>query len=276
MIPHKIHYCWFGGNPLPELAQKCIASWKKFLPDYEIIEWNESNYDVHKIPYISDAYDSKKYAFVSDYARFDILYEQGGVYFDTDVEVLKDITELCEKGNWCGVESAGALAAGLGIAAQRREEVFREILDSYEKSSFKNQDGSLNLLTVVERVSDIFRKHGFTNENKIQNVANFTIYTSEYFCPKNVQTGVLSITPNTYTIHHYDSSWCEEWQKQVQRFRFSVNQKFGNNRFSIYLGIFYHILLAMKNLGLKKGFKYCKEKFVSIKNISKNQKEARK
>lgn len=97
MIPKIIHYCWFGGNPLPELAQKCIASWKKFLPDYEIKEWNESNYDVRKIPYIEQAYNAKKYAFVSDYARFDILYQYGGIYFDTDVEVIKPFDEILKR-----------------------------------------------------------------------------------------------------------------------------------------------------------------------------------
>lgn len=265
MIPHKIHYCWFGGNPLPQLAQQCIDSWKKFLPDYEIIEWNESNYDVKKIKYIAEAYEAKKYAFVSDYARFDILYEHGGIYFDTDVEVLKDLSDICKKGNWCGIESPGALNAGLGIASERKVKIFKEVLDSYKVSSFKKPDGTLNLLTVVDRVSDIFRKYGFTDDNKIQQVADFTIYPVEYFCPKNVQSGVLTITPNTCTIHHYDSSWCEEWQKKVQKFRFSINQKFGTNIFTIGLGIMYHVILAMKNLGLKKGFKYCKQKFAGLK-----------
>ena len=119
MIPKKIHYCWFGGNPLPLLAQKCIESWKKYLPDYEIIEWNEANYDVHKIPYISQAYKAKKYAFVSDYARVDILNEHGGVYFDTDVEVLKDLSPILAKGPFLGIEAAGAIANGLGMAAEQ-------------------------------------------------------------------------------------------------------------------------------------------------------------
>lgn len=108
MIPKKIHYCWFGRKPLPESAKKCIASWKKFFHDYEIIEWNEDNYDVNKIPYIQQAYEAKKYAFVSDYARFDVLYQYGGVYFDTDVEVIRPFEDILEKGAFMGCETDGA------------------------------------------------------------------------------------------------------------------------------------------------------------------------
>ena len=105
MIPKIIHYCWFGRNPLPELAQKCIASWKKYLPDYEIKEWNEDNFDVNIIPYTAEAYAAKKYAFVSDYARFWILYKYGGIYFDTDVEVIRPIDDIIAKGNFMGCET---------------------------------------------------------------------------------------------------------------------------------------------------------------------------
>ncbi len=217
MIPKIIHYCWFGGNPLPELAQKCIASWKKFLPNYEIKEWNESNYDVRKIPYTAQAYDAKKYAFVSDYARFDILYQYGGVYFDTDVEVIKPMDDILANGAFMGLESAGNIASGLGIAAGSEETIFKEILKSYEGEKFVNKDGTLNLKTVVVRVSDIFRKHGFTNEVTIQRCAGITIYPMEYFCPKSIKTGLIKLTDNSYTIHHYDGSWCSVPLKRLIR-----------------------------------------------------------
>lgn len=211
MIPKIIHYCWFGGKPLPELARKCIASWKKFLTDYEIIEWNECNYDVRKIPYTAQAYDAGKYAFVSDYARFDILYRHGGVYFDTDVEVIKPLDDILAHGAFAGVESADhpsrALAAGLGLASPAASPVYREILDSYETATFLNGDGSMNLTTVVERVSGIFRRHGLSDRNEIQRVAGITVYPAEYFCPKDYRTGALNVTENTYTIHHFDGSW---------------------------------------------------------------------
>ena len=216
MIPKIIHYCWFGGNPLPPLAEKCIASWKKFCPDYEIKEWNEANYDVHKIPYISQAYNAKKYAFVSDYVRFDILYEYGGLYFDTDVEVLKPIDGLLQKGPFAGIERPGALNAGLGLASRQREPIYKEILDAYKSAVFINSKGELDLTTVVTRVSDIFYKHGFTKEDKVQNVAGITIYPVEYFSPKDIKTGELKITHNTYTIHHYAASWVSGSMKKLQ------------------------------------------------------------
>lgn len=211
MIPKKIHYCWFGGKPLPELALRCIASWRKFLPDYEVIEWNEGNYNVRTIPYTAQAYDAGKYAFVSDYARFDILYQYGGIYFDTDVEVIKSFDEILKRGAFAGVESAEhpsrALNAGLGIASPAASHVYREILDSYKESSFLRKDGSMDLTTVVERMSGIFRRHGLADRNEIQEVAGITVYPAEYFCPKDYRTGALNITENTYTIHHFDGSW---------------------------------------------------------------------
>lgn len=218
-IPKKIHYCWFGGNPLPELAIKCIESWKKFLPDYEIIEWNEKNYDVHKIPYISQAYNAKKYAFVSDYARFDILYQYGGLYFDTDVEVIKPLDKILEQGAFAGVEFPGKLNAGLGLASSAASPIYKEILDSYKNSSFIDEKGQMDLTTVVTRVSDIFKKYGFTDENRIQKIENVTIYPAEYFCPKDFKTGNIIKTDNTYAIHHYDSSWYSIVDKEFVEFR---------------------------------------------------------
>ena len=217
MIPKIIHYCWFGGKPLPELAQKCIASWKKFLPDYEIKEWNESNYDVRKIPYTAQAYDAKKYAFVSDFARFDILYQYGGVYFDTDVEVIKPMNDILANGAFMGLESAGNIASGLGIAAESGMRIYKEIIDSYENEKFVNDDSSLNIKTVVIRVSDIFRRHGFTNEDILQCCADVKIYPIDFFCPKSYSAGTLTITGNTRTIHHYDGSWQSIYTRKMMK-----------------------------------------------------------
>ena len=207
MIPQTIHYCWFGRTPLPELALKCIESWRKFLPDYEIKEWNEDNYDVRKIPYISEAYDAEKYAFVSDYARFDILYQYGGIYFDTDVEVIKDLSPIIEQGAFAGVERAGALNAGLGIASPAAMPIYREVVDSYQQEHFNNPDGTYNLRTVVDRVSEIFYKHGFAKENMVQDVAGVRVYPVEYFQPMSFKDNKYYITESTYTIHHYANSW---------------------------------------------------------------------
>lgn len=249
-IPTIIHYCWFGGNPLPELAQKCIESWKKFLPDYEIKEWNEQNYDVHKIPYIAQAYDAKKYAFVSDYARFDILYQYGGVYFDTDVEVIKDLTPIIENGAFAGVESAGALAAGLGIASPAASPVYKEILESYESSEFLYKNGTMNLTTVVDRVSKVFAKHGFAKIDGIQDIANVRIYPAEYFCPINPQTGILNITDKTFTIHHYAASWTIPLRKKYMKWRTSLASKIGIRLAKIIL-LPMQCVCVIKEVGLK-------------------------
>ena len=256
MIPKIIHYCWFGGNPLPELAQRCIASWRKFLPDYEIREWNETNYDVRKIPYTAQAYDAKKYAFVSDYARFDILYQHGGIYFDTDVEVITPLDDILERGAFAGVECAGALAAGLGIASPAASQIYREILDSYQDEQFVNADGSLNLKTVVVRVSDIFRRHGFVEEDRIQFVADTTVYPSEYFCPMDYVTGIINITENTVAIHHFAGSWVEPYCKELNLRLSSIRRRFGTNFFSRILEIVYASCYRIKRTGLKNAFKH--------------------
>jgi hypothetical protein len=232
MIPKIIHYCWFGGNPLPELALKCVASWKKYFPDYEIKEWNESNYSVHKIPYISEAYTAKKYAFVSDYARFDILYTYGGIYFDTDVEVIRPFDDILRNGGFMGLEEAGITAAGLGVGCNAGLGVGYQILEFYATMHFLNSDGSYNLHTVVEYVTAILKKHGLKSENTIQSVAGLIIYPTDYFCPKSFKTGKTIITKNTYSIHHYDGTWVPSIDAKYINIRYRIYKIFGTNSFS--------------------------------------------
>ena len=172
MIPKVIHYCWFGRNPLPPLAIKCIDSWRKYLPDYEIVEWNEDNFDVHSIPYISQAYDVKKYAFVSDYARFWILYHYGGIYFDTDVEVIKPMNDIIECGPFMGCENIGGsgvnlkVAPGLGIGVNPGHIIYKEILEKYESMSFILANGMYNQTTVVKYTTELLSKYGLMNLNE--------------------------------------------------------------------------------------------------------------
>ena len=232
MIPKIIHYCWFGGNPLPELAQKCIASWKEYLPDFEIKEWNESNYDVHKIPYTSEAYNAGKYAFVSDYARFDILYQYGGIYFDTDVEVIRAFDKILQNGGFTGFEGDGKVAAGLGIGCNAGLGILYQILDFYTTLHFVNSDGSYNLQTVVEYVTAILKKHGLKMENAIQQIEGLVVYPTEYFCPLSPRTGKLTITKNTYSIHHYNGSWVSKSDKAFYKMIQNIFQFFGDNIFS--------------------------------------------
>lgn len=215
MIPKTIHYCWFGRNPLPSLAIKCINSWKSFLPDYEIIEWNEDNFDVNIIPYTEQAYKAKKYAFVSDYARFWILYNYGGVYFDTDVELIASIDSILEKGPFMACEHTGeqwkekypAINAGLGLASEEKNYLIDVIINSYNKSNFIDENRQMNLTTVVRRVSSLLSRYNLTISSNIQKCDNMYIYPPDYFCPLNHLTGKLNITDNTISIHHYMGSW---------------------------------------------------------------------
>lgn len=216
MIPKIIHYCWFGGKPLPESAKKCIASWRKFLPDYEIKRWDETNFDVNMIPYTKQAYAARKFAFVSDYARFWILYKFGGLYFDTDVEVIKSLDDIIEAGPFMGCEnpySEGSsprnlsVAPGLGLGANPKLGLYREILDFYENTEFVTPDGKSDPETVVTYVTKIFLEKGLKNTNEMQTVAGVNIYPAEYFCPISTEDGKLRRTANTRSIHWYDQTW---------------------------------------------------------------------
>ncbi len=215
MIPLKIHYCWFGRGPLPESAQKCIASWRKYLPDYEIIEWNEDNFDVNSIPYTQQAYEAKKYAFVSDYARFKILYEQGGLYFDTDVEVIRPMDDIIRKGPFMGFEinpclarPQGAVNPGLGLGATARMSLYKYILDYYTGLNFKNTDGSYNITDAVVNITTReLIKFGMKDKVGIQIVSGINIYPADYFNPLDDAIGKLKITSNTHTIHWFTKTW---------------------------------------------------------------------
>lgn len=222
MIPKTIHYCWFGRNPLPSSARKCIASWKKYLPDYEIKEWNEDNFDVNCIPYTRDAYTAKKYAFVSDYARFWILYHYGGVYFDTDVEVIRPMNDIIAKGPFMGWEKPGStgvysIAPGLGLAANKEQPLYQEILDGFEDLTFYNEKGEINKYTMIPFITDLLTQKGLRKDGSMQVIDNVILYPSEYLCPLEYFTGKVTITDNTYAIHWYTMTWLP--QTTVWRFK---------------------------------------------------------
>ena len=236
MIPQTVHYCWFGKAKLPKSAIKYIHSWKKYFPDYEIKEWNESNYDVRKIPYIAEAYDAKKYAFVSDYARFDILYENGGVYFDTDVEVIKPFDDILTQGPFMGCQIDGGeksiyVAPGLGIAAESGMEIYRDILDFYSTQHFLNEDGSYNTETIGTKITNFLQDKGMRNVEGIQEIAGIMIYPGEYFNPLQDSTGVLKITDNTHSIHWYSKTWMTPIAKIRSKLTRPFHRMFGDDCF---------------------------------------------
>lgn len=223
MIPKIIHYCWFGRKPLPESAKKCIASWRKFFPDYEIVEWNEDNFNVHAIAYTSQAYAAEKYAFVSDYARFKILYEHGGLYFDTDVEVIRSFDDILMHGAFMGCELDAALGCainpGLGLGVAPGLDFYMALLEKYATLSFVGEGGSQNLTTIVKYTTDLLVERGLKPVNEIQTIAGITIYPKEYFNPLNDNTGKLEITGNTHSIHWYSKTWLD-----VNPFRMKISR----------------------------------------------------
>ncbi|GAB2026064.1 glycosyltransferase [Lactovum odontotermitis] len=228
MIPKKIHYCWFGGSPLPAKAKKIIETWRKFCPDYEIIEWNETNYDVHKNKYMADAYKEKKWGFVSDYSRLDIIYNEGGFYLDTDVELLKSLDELRENEAYMGFEGAEkveAVASGLGFGAVKENETIKALRDLYESLNFYNLDGSLNLTPCPKYQTDFFLKWGLKINNKFQTIAGVKIYPTEYFDPKDYYFGKTYVTKNTISIHQYEMSWKSKKDKRNQHIKWLIGKK---------------------------------------------------
>lgn len=206
-IPKVIHYCWFGGGELPDNAKKCIESWKKYCPDTKIVQWNESNFDLSCCNYVKEASKARKWAFVSDFARFWILYNFGGIYFDTDVELIKPIDNILQKGAFMACEDKESINPGLGIAAPAGLSIYKKILDYYSTQHFLFKDGTENVETVVTKVTKICRSEGFVGTNNIEKVADITIYPAKYFCPLNYKTGKLKIVKDTVSIHHYTASW---------------------------------------------------------------------
>lgn len=208
-IPKIIHYVWVGPKKPPSLTKKCIDSWRKYLPDYEIIEWNESNFDISSNRYCREAYEAKKYAFVSDYIRICVLFQYGGIYMDTDVEVLQPFNdEFLECEAFSGYETSASISTGV-MGCIPGQKMFKKILDFYENAVFTNDDGSYNSVTNVAIITKIASELGFVPDGTLKTVLGFTIFPQTYFCPLSHDTDETCFTPNTYTIHHFSGTWCD-------------------------------------------------------------------
>ena len=205
-IPKIIHYCWLSGDPFPEDIKKCIESWSKYMPDYKIKLWDTNNFDCNKWVYTKQALERKKYAFVSDVVRLYALYTEGGIYLDSDIEVCQSFDSLLDNKAFSGIESGGRIAAWL-FASEPGNPVFKELLSYYDDKSFLNDDGSMDLTPNTIPTTKILTKHGMVHANKQQNLGDITIYPEDYFCPKNPWTGKLTITENTFAIHHFAGAW---------------------------------------------------------------------
>lgn len=212
MIPKKIHYCWFGKNPMPKLAKKCIDSWNKYCSDYEIICWNEDNFDINMNKYVKEAYENKKFAFVTDFVRLYALYNYGGVYMDTDVEVIKNIDEFLKHESFSGFENIKYVPTGI-MASSKGNKLFKELLEYYDGRSFVKEDGTFDLKSNTETITEIMTKKGLKKNNKFQIIEGFALYPNDYFCPVSHDTKKLYKTNNTHTIHWFAGSWVPKSQK---------------------------------------------------------------
>lgn len=228
MMNKTIHYCWFGNNPKPKLIQKCIESWKKYCPDYEIKEWNETNFDVNICLYVEQAYQNKKWAFVSDFARFWVLSNEGGVYLDTDVELIKPLDDFLVK-PFLAFETATSVATGLVMYCKKGDELCRTMIDEYMKDRFVLSDGNLNLRTVCDRVTDYLVERGLKLEDKTQNIAGYTIYDTSYFNPIDMDTMQVKCKENTVSIHHYAGTWVPKKDKFRGKVYSMLCRMFGKN-----------------------------------------------
>jgi hypothetical protein len=219
MIPKVIHYCWFGKGEMPELALKCIESWHKYMPDYEYKLWNEENFDVNAVPYTKEAYEARKFAFVTDYVRLWALYNEGGVYMDTDVEILKPLDDLLHLSAFTGYEGSKTQPPVTGLmASEPHGEWVKEQLDAYENVHFIKEDGSFDMTTNTVRISQIMRANGFVQDGKYAVYKDMHIYPTEYFCPRQT-TGEFFLTEYTYCDHHFMGTWNDN-QREGRLYKF--------------------------------------------------------
>ncbi len=219
LIPKKLHYCWFGGNPKSELILKCIDSWKRLAPDFEIIEWNENNCDLHANKYIEQAYEQKKWAFVADYVRLQKVYEHGGIYVDTDTELMMDPSSLRLNNAFFAFETKGAIHAGI-FGAVAEHSLIKQCRDSYQKSNFLNKDGTQNTShTIVRRITDLLM-----NKGAVLNGLEQTLRDGTHIYPPNVLT-LNMFDGKCFAQHHYDCSWWEV-KEGVKSYKYTVLQDF--------------------------------------------------
>lgn len=232
-IPKKIHYCWFGGAELPDKIQKCIASWNIYCPDYEIIRWDETNYDYGQYRFTKEAYAAKKWAFVSDVARLDVIYHHGGIYLDTDVELIAPLDRFLEDKAFMGFEQGRVVATGLGFGAEPGNPVIKANLEAYQLMSFIKEDGTYNLKACPVVTTACLENMGLIRKDCKQMLTDITIYPSSVFCPRLLADGTAEIKEDTVSVHHYVASWTTEEDRLYAQARIEIYTKYGKIGLSI-------------------------------------------
>lgn len=262
-IPKIIHYCWFGGSPLTELTEKCIKSWETYCPDYTFMRWDESKFDVNSNQYVKEAYEAKKWAFVTDYVRLYALYSVGGIYMDTDIELLKNTDVFLNHSAFSGFEVEDHLQTAIMGACQNHNWI-KLLMNYYEKRSFYTEDGSFDLTTNVISITNLTKhKYNLILNNTYQELADdLIIYPKDYFCPKDYFDNKIRITKKTHCIHHFNASWHTEEQKKQHAINSHYKKVFGKK-----IGNFLsRIDKNIRKNGFRGTMKKCIEK---LKNLSK-------
>ena len=248
MIPKIIHFCWFGGKPLPELAKRCIRSWKKYCPDYKIIRWDERNTDLNENAYIREAYDNKKWAFVTDYVRLKALFEIGGIYMDTDVQVCKPLDPFLKNKAFSGFENDHQIPTGI-MASEKGHPFFSRLLQYYYGRHFVLEDGSYDMKTNVFSITEIALENGFVPNDTKQTICQMTFYPHDVFCPKDYKTGEVHSTKNTVCIHHFNGSWLDKRDKKEILLNQRLYRKFGK-RGELFFKLYYCVVHPRKSVRL--------------------------
>ncbi|NRO57247.1 hypothetical protein IMAU60066_01679 [Lactobacillus helveticus] len=265
MIPKVINYCWFGGKPLPASVKDYIQTWKEKCPNYIIKEWNENNFDINSNDYVKEAYSHEKWAFVSDYVRLYVLVNYGGIYLDTDVEVLKNLDSILKYDGVCGFEDKNKLSTAI-LACKPGFFLFKQWLKLYQDKTFILKDGTLNEEPNVIPFTKLCQRYGLNLNGKRQRIKGLEIFPSDVFSPQNYKTGKINITSNTLTIHNFKESWRNESEIKMHKREIRLIKKYGENmgsKLALMVNLPAHIHNAVKKRGLKKEINHIFQKIKS-------------
>lgn len=247
-IPKIIHFCWLSDEEYPELIKKCMKSWKEKLPDYQIKCWNTDNFDVNICQYTKEAFSLKKYTYVSDYVRLYALYTDGGIYLDSDIEVIKRFDDLLDHGAFTCFENDHAIAAWI-FGSEKGNPIFKEFMEYYHKTPFLLENGEYDKTPNPVPMTKICVQNGLVLNGKTQQLENIIVYQQDYFCPYNRATEELNITSNTYSIHYFNGSWIPDTKKNIIMNRKRIIKKYGK-----IAGYIYYAICIIKTEGFKQFF----------------------
>ncbi|MCQ2102490.1 MAG: glycosyl transferase [Fibrobacter sp.] len=265
-IPKIIHFCWLSGDPYPDLVQRCIQSWKDKLPDYEIRLWDKNCFDIHSVPWVEQACEAKKWAFAADYIRLYALYNFGGIYLDSDVEVLKSFDSLLDRPYFFGKEhtpdriDASHIVEAATFGAEPKHPVIKKCLDYYEGRNFRISENVVDTTVLPHIMAEALNEIGVLDE----------LLPMHYFSPKNTRTQIVEANAETYSVHHFNGSWYSWAQRKHVEMRIKLCKKFGES-FGTFLSTVYAIYVNLRYNSFRETFSRCRQKMTSLFQVKKWQ-----